>query len=161
VYTLLKQASAIASEHATEDQASDHSHQTLVCREEFELNITEDPPTPDQLKSILEYIGTQRASTIVKGAKNKADAMKKLKENAENFQKPVVRCTTSKSLQALSNQVADYFYRRWTGRTERQWLEMIYPRSCRWWKRRRTWPTKYFGGDNSRCWCVREGRFLC
>ncbi|KAK0105974.1 hypothetical protein ONS95_004483 [Cadophora gregata] len=89
VYTLLKQASAIAGEHATEDQASDHSHQTLPRREEFELNITEDPPTPEQLKSILKYIGTQRASRIVKGAKNKADAMKKLKENAENFQKPV------------------------------------------------------------------------
>ncbi|KAH6668329.1 thioredoxin-like protein [Halenospora varia] len=89
VYTLLKQASAIASEHATEDQASDHSHQTLARREEFELNITEDPPTSEQLKRILEYIGAQRASTIIKSAKNKADAMKKLKENAENFQKPV------------------------------------------------------------------------
>jgi arsenate reductase-like glutaredoxin family protein len=97
VYSLLKQASAIASEHATEDQASDHSHQTLARREEFELNITEDPPTAEQLKSILEYIGTQRASTIVRGAKNKADAMKKLKENGENFQKPVVRYTTSQS----------------------------------------------------------------
>ena len=95
MYTLLKQASAVASEHATEDQASDHSHQTLARREEFDLNITEDPPTPEQLKSILEYIGTQRASTIVRGAKNEADAMEKLKENAESFQKPVVRCTTS------------------------------------------------------------------
>jgi hypothetical protein len=119
VYTLLKQASANASEHATEDQASDHSHQTLARREEFELNITEDPPTSEQLKRILEYIGAQRASTVVKSAKNKVDAMKKLKENAENFQKPVVRCTIPQSLQALSNRVANYFYRRWTGRTER------------------------------------------
>jgi arsenate reductase-like glutaredoxin family protein len=85
------------------------SHQTLVRREEFELSITEDPLTPEQLKSILEYIGTQRASTIVKGAKDKAEAIKK----------PVVRCTTSQSVQALSNRVTDYFYRRWTGRTER------------------------------------------
>ena len=106
-----------------------HRSTVISRREEFELNITEDPPTPEQLKSILEYIGTQRASTIVKDAKNKADAMKKLKENAETFQKPVVRCTTSQSLQAQSNWVADYFYRRWTGRTERQWLEMMYPRS--------------------------------
>ncbi|PVH67289.1 hypothetical protein DL98DRAFT_444015, partial [Cadophora sp. DSE1049] len=90
VYTLLKKASAIASEHATEDQASDHSHLTLARREEFELNITEDPPTAEQLKSILEYIGPQRASTIVMGAKNKADAINKLKENTENFQKPVM-----------------------------------------------------------------------
>jgi len=129
VYTLLKKASAIASEHATEDQASDHSHLTLARREEFELYITEDPPTAEQLKSILEYIGPQRASTIVMGAKNKADAINKLKENTENFQKPVVCYTISQSLQALSNRVADYFYRRWTGRTKRQWLEMIYPRS--------------------------------
>jgi len=89
VYTFVKQVSAIASEYATEDQASDHSRQTLARREEFELNITEDPPTPEQLTSILEYIGTHRASTIVRGAKNKADAMEKLKENAENFQEPV------------------------------------------------------------------------
>ena len=106
MYTLLKQASAIAREHATEDQASDHSRQTLRRREEFELNIAEDPPTPEQLKRILEYIRTQRASTVVKSAKNKAHAMKKLKENAESFQQPVVRRTTSQSLQALSNQVA-------------------------------------------------------
>ncbi|KAH9203146.1 hypothetical protein DL95DRAFT_321982 [Leptodontidium sp. 2 PMI_412] len=75
--------------YATEDRASDRSQQTLTLREEFELNITEDPPTPEQLKSILEYIGTQRPSAIVTGANNKADAMKILKENAENFQKPV------------------------------------------------------------------------
>ncbi|KAH6716394.1 hypothetical protein BKA61DRAFT_423729, partial [Leptodontidium sp. MPI-SDFR-AT-0119] len=60
VYTLLKQASAIASEYATEDQANNYSHQTLAHREEFELNITEDPPTAGQLRGILEYIGTQR-----------------------------------------------------------------------------------------------------
>lgn len=90
VQTLLKQGSATASEHATEDQASDHSSQSTPRREPFELNITEDPPTPDQLKSILEYVGAQRASTIVKGAKDEADAMRKLKENAENFQRPVV-----------------------------------------------------------------------
>jgi len=89
VNTLLKQASANASEHATEDQASDHSHQTHPRREEFELDITEQPPTQDQLKSILEYVGAQKAGTIIKGAKDEADAMKKLKENSENFQRPV------------------------------------------------------------------------
>lgn len=87
---ILKQASATASEHATEDQASDHSHQTNPNRQQFELNIMEDPPTSDQLKSILEYVGAQRAGTIINGAKNTADAMKKLKENTDNFQRPIV-----------------------------------------------------------------------
>jgi len=91
VHTLLKQISANASEYATEDQASDHSHQTSPKRPEFELEVTEEPPTQDQLKSILEYVGAQKAGTIIKGAKDEADAMKKLKENTENFQRPVVR----------------------------------------------------------------------
>lgn len=91
VYNLLKQASATATELATKDQASGHSTQTNANRQPFELNITEDPPTPDQLKSILEYVGTQKANAIIRGAKSEADAMKKLKENPENFQRPVVR----------------------------------------------------------------------
>jgi arsenate reductase-like glutaredoxin family protein len=94
VNTLLKQASANASEHATEDQASDHSAQTHPKRQEFELEVTEEPPTQDQLKSILEYIGAQKASTIIKGARDEADAMRKLKDNAESFQRPVV-CSAS------------------------------------------------------------------
>ena len=90
VHTLLKQASATASGHATEDQASDHSHQTHPHRTEFELEVTEDPPTSDQLKSILEYVGAQKAGTIIKGAKDEVDAMKKLKQSAENLNRPIV-----------------------------------------------------------------------
>jgi len=89
VHTLLKQISANAAEYATEDQASDHSHQTNPKRPQFDLEVTEEPPTQDQLKSILEYVGAQKTSTIIKGAKDEADAMKKLKENSENFQRPV------------------------------------------------------------------------
>ena len=59
-------------------------------RTEFELNVTEDPPTSDQLRTILEYIGAKRAGDVVKGAKNEADAMKKLRESGENFTRPVV-----------------------------------------------------------------------
>ena len=88
VHSLLKQAAANASEYATEDQASDHSDQTHPKRQEFDLEVTEELPTPDQLKSILEYVGAQRASTIIKGAKDEADAMKKL--NAENLNRPIV-----------------------------------------------------------------------
>ncbi len=88
----------MASEYATEDQASDHSHQTRIQRQPFELNITEDPPTPDQLKSILEYVGAQKASTIIKGARDEADAMRKLKENADNFQRPIVKSTMCRAV---------------------------------------------------------------
>lgn len=93
MHTLLKQISANASEPATEDQASDHTPQTSPKRQEFDLEVTEAPPTPDQLKSILEYVGAQKASTIIKGARDEADAIKKLKENSENFQRPIV-CST-------------------------------------------------------------------
>jgi arsenate reductase-like glutaredoxin family protein len=103
VNSLLKQASAKASEHATEDQASDHSHQTHPGREEFELDVTEQPPTQDQLKSILEYVGAQKVGTIIKGAKDEADAMKKLKENSENFQRPVVCSSQLRKRRARAN----------------------------------------------------------
>jgi hypothetical protein len=101
VNTLLKQISANTSEHATEDQASDHTTQTHPKRQEFELEVTEAPPTPDQLKSILEYIGAQNASTIIKGARDEADAMRKLKENSESFQRPVV-CSSVQGFRAES-----------------------------------------------------------
>jgi len=103
VNTLLKQASANASEYATEDQASDHSAQTQSKRQEFELEVTEEPPTQDQLKSILEYVGAQKASTIIKGARDEADAMRKLKENSESFQRPVVCFTSTGSLGRNAN----------------------------------------------------------
>jgi hypothetical protein len=90
VHSLLKQASANATEYATEDQASDHTSQSNPRRQEFELVVTEAPPTEDQLKSILEYIGVQKASTVVNGARDEADAMKKLRQSGENFQRPVV-----------------------------------------------------------------------
>ena len=91
IATLLKQASAHAAETATEDQASDHSYQTQhTNREPFELEITENAPTPDQLSSILEYVGAGKASQLVKGASSQSDALRKLKENSENFLRPVV-----------------------------------------------------------------------
>jgi hypothetical protein len=90
VHTLLKQASATAAAHATEDQASDHSHQSHPQRAEFELNLTEEPPTPDQLQTIIEYVGANKAGSIVKGATSINDALKKLKENSDNFQRPLV-----------------------------------------------------------------------
>ena len=52
--------------------------------------MTEEPPTEDQLKSILEYVGPKEVGSLVKGAKNEADAMKKFKQAPDNFQRPVV-----------------------------------------------------------------------
>ncbi|KAI9852804.1 MAG: hypothetical protein M1838_005025 [Thelocarpon superellum] len=87
---VLKQASAAASASATEDQASGHSHQNAVQRSDFEMNVTEEAPTADQLRSILEYVGARRAGDIVQGARDEADAMRKLRENGESFKRPVV-----------------------------------------------------------------------
>ncbi|KAI0509609.1 DUF1687-domain-containing protein [Xylaria bambusicola] len=88
--TVLKQASANATEAATEDQASDHSHQTDPHRASFELNITEDLPTTDQLQTILEYVGKNKISSVIDGAYTERDAHKKYKENAESFQRPLI-----------------------------------------------------------------------
>ncbi|CAG8008378.1 unnamed protein product [Penicillium olsonii] len=98
---LLKQASATASEGATEDQASDHSRHAKQQRGEFELEVTTSPPTLDQLRSILDYVSptsgvggqgekmTYGVAELVKGARDAEDALKKFKENNENFTRPV------------------------------------------------------------------------
>ena len=90
VHTLLKQISAHASETATEDQATDHTEQNKLQRTEFELNVTEDPPTKDQMRTILEYVGGKKASQLIDGARDEADALKKLGEGGEKFRRPVV-----------------------------------------------------------------------
>ena len=89
IATLLKQASTQSQEYATEDQASDHSQQQ-TSREAFELEITENSPTKDQLKSIFEYVGGSKAAQLVKGASSQSDALKKLQEDPDNFLRPVV-----------------------------------------------------------------------
>ena len=89
-HTLLKQISAHAIETATEDQATDHTHQNKLQRTEFELNVTEDPPTKDQMRTILEYVGGKKASQLIDGARDEADALKKLGEDGGKFRQPVV-----------------------------------------------------------------------
>lgn len=90
VNTLLKQISAQASETATIDQASDHTEQNKIQRTEFTLDITEDPPTGDQLRSILEYVGARKAREVVDGARDEGDALRRLKEDPSRFRAPVV-----------------------------------------------------------------------
>lgn len=91
VHSLLKQASAAAGETATEDQASDHTQQTKSSLQtQFELNVIEDAPTPDQLKSILEYVGENGAGKVVQGATSGKDAFAKWKKDSGSFQRPLV-----------------------------------------------------------------------
>ncbi|KAK4934933.1 hypothetical protein LTR28_010490 [Elasticomyces elasticus] len=90
VHTMLKQAAATAQSHATEDQASSHGQQSKSERTEFNLDVTEEPPTPDQLNSILEYLGPGNAGLVVKDASSSGDALSKLKQNGSTFQRPVV-----------------------------------------------------------------------
>lgn len=88
--TLLKQGSAHAQETATEDQAADHSPQNqAVKREPFELDISESVPTEDQLRSIVEYIGEHKISSLVEGATSVTDAAKKLAADENAFKRPV------------------------------------------------------------------------
>lgn len=59
-------------------------------RTEFELNITEDPPTSDQLRTILEYVGGTRAKDVVDGARNESDAISTLSHDPSKFKAPLV-----------------------------------------------------------------------
>jgi len=82
--------SAHASETATEDQATDHTHQNKLQRTEFQLNITEDPPTGDQLRTIIEYSGDGEAGQIIDGARDMSDAIKRMSQDIKRFKAPVV-----------------------------------------------------------------------
>lgn len=87
---LLKKATAQASETAKTDQASGHSGQNKVQRNDIDLEVSEESPTGDQLRNILQYIGADRASLVVRGASSVAEAVKKLEQDTNLFQHPVV-----------------------------------------------------------------------
>ncbi|KAJ5542588.1 hypothetical protein N7535_005011 [Penicillium sp. DV-2018c] len=98
---ILKQASATASETATEDQASDYARHAKAQRGEFELEVTTSPPTADQLRSILDYVSpvsgtgglgeknTYGVGELIKGARDAEDALKKFKEDNSTFVRPI------------------------------------------------------------------------
>lgn len=91
VLTLLKQANAQSVAHATEDQASSHQAQNKLERFEFDLDVTEEAPTADQLKSIIDYLGGASAvSKVISGASDEADAMRRLKADSDTFERPLV-----------------------------------------------------------------------
>ncbi|TKA74656.1 hypothetical protein B0A49_03946 [Cryomyces minteri] len=89
-HTLLKQTAAAAQSTATIDQAGDHAQQSKTERTNFELEVTEDAPTGDQLRSMLDYLGSGGVVKVVKGASNQAEALKKVQEDGSNFIRPVV-----------------------------------------------------------------------
>ncbi|EFZ03754.1 uncharacterized protein G6M90_00g060460 [Metarhizium brunneum] len=89
VANLVKQISANAQAGATIDQASDHTAQTQPSRDPFELNITEEPPTVEQVQTILDYVGKPSISKVIKGAHDEKDALKKFRESRESFLRPV------------------------------------------------------------------------
>ncbi|EEH48567.2 uncharacterized protein PADG_04646 [Paracoccidioides brasiliensis Pb18] len=110
VLALLKQANAAAAANATIDQASETSPNQ---RCEFELNVTEEPPTPDQLKNILDYVGADvggdvgkarggaamaKPGDLVQGAQDRLDALRRLKEDGGRFVRPVAKISELSSL---------------------------------------------------------------
>ncbi|RMY10506.1 hypothetical protein D0867_08377 [Hortaea werneckii] len=88
-HAILKQAAATAQSSATEDQASDHDNQSRLQRTDFNLDVQETPPTPDQLTSILDYLGPSKAGTVVEEATGTSDALRKFNAKQQAFQRPV------------------------------------------------------------------------
>jgi len=90
VFTLLKQANASAKSTATEDQASSHDgHSAAAQQGEFELEVTEQAPTGDQLRSILEFVGDSKVGSIIEGATDAADAQRRLRMDINALKRPL------------------------------------------------------------------------
>jgi arsenate reductase-like glutaredoxin family protein len=90
VLTVLKQSRANAVATATEDQASSTEPPASNVLAEFDLDIREEPPTEDQLKSILEYVGSQNAGEVVKGAQTDGEALWVFRKDNGAFVRPLV-----------------------------------------------------------------------
>lgn len=93
VLNILRMASAAASETTTMDQASDQTNTIDNRRGEFQLDVTEAPPTPDQMRNILDYLAAKgvKPSAVVPGARNAEDAIKRVKESdANGIVRPIV-----------------------------------------------------------------------
>lgn len=55
----------------------------------FISDVQETPPTPDQLTSILDYVGPSKAGTVVEEATGTSDALRKFNAKQQAFQRPV------------------------------------------------------------------------
>jgi hypothetical protein len=90
VLNLLKQSRANAAVSSTIDQAAPTPPEASKEREDFELDVQEAPPTEDQLKSILEYVGSQNIGDVVKGAMTEGEAMRVFERDKGSFARPLV-----------------------------------------------------------------------
>ena len=52
-------------------------------------DVQEEPPTSDQLSSILEYLGPSKAGSVVQDATGSSDALRKFKASPDTFRRPV------------------------------------------------------------------------
>ncbi|KAI1212562.1 DUF1687-domain-containing protein [Annulohypoxylon truncatum] len=111
-------ASATAAANATDtDTATSDQAQPKRLNRVFELDITETAPTTDQLQTILDYVGPDQISQVIKGAKTKKDALDLYRQNAASFSAPVIvdwhhgralaSGKTSKILEMLEQAQAD------------------------------------------------------
>jgi len=89
VLTLLKQANATSTTTATEDQASSHHSHSSAQMDEFELEVTEQAPTSDQLRSILEFVGDGSEGKVIEGAVDAADAQRRLRQSLDALKRPL------------------------------------------------------------------------
>ncbi|RMX87489.1 hypothetical protein D0869_02324 [Hortaea werneckii] len=53
------------------------------------IDVQETPPTPDQLTSILDYLGPSKAGSVVEEATGTSDALRKFNAKQQAFQRPV------------------------------------------------------------------------
>jgi len=92
ILNILKQTSATANTTATEDQASNHEAHSKAqqAHAPFDLDVVEGPPTSDQLRSIIEYVGERNAGRVVPGAEGAADAARRMRMDMNAFRRPLV-----------------------------------------------------------------------
>lgn len=79
-------------------------------RDDFEIEVTESLPTPDQLSTIIDYLGSKgvKAGAVVQGAASKDDALKKLSESG--FARPIVRSLPGNMDDLCSDYSTDIFW---------------------------------------------------
>ncbi|KKA27944.1 hypothetical protein TD95_001219 [Thielaviopsis punctulata] len=93
IITLFSKAGSPASVRVAEAlkrAATASAGENPNARELFELNVTEENPTEDQVKTILSYVGANGISSVIHGATTESEALKTYKLNPGAFQRPVV-----------------------------------------------------------------------
>jgi hypothetical protein len=97
-----------ASEHATRSSLSGKNPTPL-----FELDVVEAPhvPTTDQLRSILEFVGSNNVGHIIKGARSEIEARKILIEGGKEASERVTRPLLVDWNNGRAGKILIFFYR--------------------------------------------------